>query len=126
MNTLAYIIYLSLTYVITVHVGLRFYKHGRLYISNLLAGDEALTNFINKMLLIGYYLLNLGYASLMLHSWRTVYDWTGLVASVGVMTGKILLTLAVMHFFNMYGIYLIGKNKKYFNHHKTINNENRS
>jgi hypothetical protein len=101
MNTLAYIIYLLITYIVTVHVGLIFYRNGRVYILNLLRGDEQLTDSINRILLTGYYLLNLGYAALMLRSWQTITNWSGLVASIGSMTGKILLTLALMHFMNM-------------------------
>ncbi|WP_089909142.1 hypothetical protein [Chitinophaga rupis] len=59
MNTLAYIIYLLITYLVTVRVGFIFYRNGRLFILNLLRQDAALTDFINKILLVGYYLLNL-------------------------------------------------------------------
>jgi hypothetical protein len=118
MNTLAYILYLLLSYFITVHVGLLFYRNGRIYILNLLKGDEQLTGFINKMLLVGYYLLNLGYAALMISSWNTIYTLTELLVSVCTMTGRILLTLAVVHFCNMAVIYLISKKKHYSLTHK--------
>ncbi|MEO5564961.1 MAG: hypothetical protein ABIR18_16055 [Chitinophagaceae bacterium] len=119
MNTLAYIIYLFITYLITVHVGLRFYKNGRLYILRLLHGDEKLTDFINRILLTGYYLLNLGYVALMIRSWRTVITWTDLLLSICTMTGKIMLTLAVIHFFNMAFILLISRRHQPIVHHKT-------
>ena len=120
MNTLAYILYLLITYIITVHVGLRFYKNGRIYILQLLHGDERLTQFINKMLLVGYYLLNLGYAALMLSTWQTIYSIAEVFLTVLTMTGRIMLTLAVIHFLNMGAIYLFSK--KHNNnilHHKT-------
>lgn len=107
MNTLAYIIYLLITYLVTVHVGLHFYRNGRVYILRLLHEDEKLTDFINRMLLTGYYLLNLGYAALMIRSWKTITNWPELITSISSMTGKILLTLAVMHFLNMAVILLI-------------------
>ena len=121
MNTLAYIIYLFITYLITVHVGLRFYRNGRVYILRLLHEDEKLTDFINRMLLTGYYLLNLGYAALMIRFWKTIKDWPELIASIGSMTGKIMLTLAVMHFMNMSVILLISH---YHNRHQITNNKN--
>jgi hypothetical protein len=110
MNTLAYIFYLLLTYIITLHVGLRFYHNGEAYILRLLKGDFKLTRFINKMLLVGYYLLNLGYAAMMLSTWKTLHSWTGMVLSVFTMTGRIMLTLAVIHFMNMTAIYIFSKN----------------
>lgn len=118
MNSLAYLLYLVITYFITVHVGLIFYRNGRVYILRLLHGDEGLTDFINRILLTGYYLLNLGYAALMIRSWQTVNNPEELISSVLVMTGKIMLTLAVIHFFNMAVIYLFSKKKHHFYQHK--------
>lgn len=118
MNTLAYIIYLLLTYLITVHVGLRFFHNGRIYILTLLEGDEEITDSINKILLVGYYLLNLGYAAIMIRFWKTVNTWPETIASIATMTGRILLTLAIIHFFNMATIYWIGKHRHQLFHHK--------
>lgn len=109
MNTLAYIIYLLITYLITVRVGFIFYRNGRVFILDLLQQNGPLTDAINRILLIGYYLVNLGYAALMISTWSTIVSWTALLLSITVMTGKILLTLAVMHYFNMIVIYFISK-----------------
>jgi hypothetical protein len=109
MNTLAYIIYLLITYLITVRVGFIFFRNGRVFILDLLHNDVPLTDAINRILLVGYYLVNLGYAALMINTWNTIITWTELLLSITVMTGKIVLTLAVMHYFNMFVIYLISK-----------------
>lgn len=112
MNTLAYIIYLFITYLITVRVGFIFYRNGRIFILDLLKNDVALTDAINRLLLVGYYLVNLGYAALMINTWDTIISWTELLSSITVMTGKIVLTLAIMHYCNMLVIYLISKRNK--------------
>jgi hypothetical protein len=109
MNTLTYIIYLLITYIITVHVGLAFYRNGRIYILGLMHGDVRITDSINRLLLTGYYLLNLGYAALSLRDWKTINNWTELVTSITFMTGKIMLLLAVIHFFNMGAIIFISR-----------------
>lgn len=114
MNTIAYILYLIITYIITVRVGFIFYRNGRVFILELLHQDVQLTDFINRILLTGYYLLNLGYAALMLRSWDTILTWTALSLSIVTMTGKIMLTLAVIHFCNMAVIYFIGKKNNHF------------
>ncbi|WP_315824258.1 hypothetical protein [Paraflavitalea speifideaquila] len=114
MNIIAYIIYLVITYIITVRVGFLFYRNGRVFILGLLHNDVQLTDFINRLLLTGYYLLNLGYAALMLRSWETINTWTALLVSIVAMTGKIMLTLAVMHFCNMAVIYFISKRNDHF------------
>jgi len=112
MNTLAYIIYLFITYLITVRVGFIFYRNGRIFILGLLKNDASLTDAINRILLVGYYLVNLGYTALMISTWGTIVSWTELLSSVTIMTGKIVLTLAIMHYFNMLVIYLISKRNK--------------
>ncbi|MBO9201267.1 MULTISPECIES: hypothetical protein [Niastella] len=101
MNTLSYIIYLLLTWFITVHVGLIFYRNGKGYILNLLHGEEKLTLFINRTLLTGYYLLNLGYVTITIRFWKPVHTWTEVVSSICTMTGKIMCILAIIHFCNM-------------------------
>ncbi len=118
MNVLAYIVYLFITCIITFKVGLIFYRNGRIYILRLMRGNEHLSDSINRLLLVGYYLLNLGYAALMISTWKTVHNIEEVLVTVLSMTGKIMLTLAVIHFLNMTVIYLFSTQRKYFNHHK--------
>jgi hypothetical protein len=119
MNTLAYVLYLMITYLVTVHVGLVFYRNGRVYILQFFHGDAKLADFINKSLLTGYYLLNLGYAALMLRSWKTIHTWAELAAGIVSMTGRIMITLAVIHYLNMGAIWLAGRRR-----HQSVNNKN--
>ena len=114
MNTLAYIIYLFITYLITVRTGWLFYRNGRVYIITLLKGDEKLADFINRMLLTGYYLLNLGYAAVMIRYWQPVTSFAELAGSIASMTGRIMLTLAFIHFCNMAAIYMLSKRNHHF------------
>jgi len=114
MNTLAYIIYLFITFFITVRTGWLFYTNGRLYILTLMKGDGNMTDAINKMLLTGYYLLNLGYAAAMIAFWKTITNFTELLTSIAGMTARIMLTLAFIHFLNMAAIYFLSKRN---NHH---------
>lgn len=116
MNTLAYLIYFVITGFITVWVGRRFFRNGRVFILGLLREDVALTDAINRILLIGYYLLNLGYAALMISTWETVLSYTALLESITVMTARIVLTLSLIHYCNMAGIYFISKRKNTFTH----------
>lgn len=116
MNTLAYLIYFIITGFITIWVGRRFFRNGRVFILGLLRQDVALTDAINRILLIGYYLLNLGYAALMISTWETIATYTALLESITAMTGRIVLTLSLIHYCNMAGIYILGKRKNTFTH----------
>jgi len=112
MNTLAYIIYFAITFFITVYAGFIFYKNGRIYLLALLRNDATSTDAINRLLLLGYYLLNLGYVALMIKAWKTVDSFTELVSSIAQMTSTIMLSLAIVHFCNMTIIYLLSKRRK--------------
>lgn len=118
MNTLTYLLYLLLTWFITVHVGLIFYRNGRVFILNLFRHDEKLTNYVNRALLTGYYLINLGYAAMTLRTWETIETTEALFSSVLIKTGTIMLVLATIHFFNMAAIFLFSKRKNIFHQHK--------
>jgi hypothetical protein len=111
MNIIGYIIYLITTYLITVHVGLTLHKNGRLFILDELNNNEKLTDFVNKILLLGYYLINLGYTAYMLSTWQHINNWVSLVSSICGMIGRIVLTLGVSHYLNICVIILL-KNKK--------------
>lgn len=120
MNLLSYFLYLAITYWVTVHVGWIFYRNGRVYILSLLKGEQAITDSINRILLTGYYLVNLGYAAWMIHLWKPVHTLTDMLETVTFMVARILLTLGALHFVNMAVIYLLSKNKTIIQHHKTV------
>lgn len=118
MNIIAYIIYLFITCLTTVYTGWLFYTSGRVYLLNLLQNDVALTSYINKMLLTGYYLLNIGYAAVMIRFWKNIHSLAELAASISGMTGTIMISLGIIHFFNMAVIYYFSnRNKQHFSNH---------
>ncbi|HEX5003262.1 MAG TPA: hypothetical protein VFW78_12270 [Bacteroidia bacterium] len=109
MNLLASLLYLFITYVVTVHVGWSLYRSGRVFILHLMEGDEGNTDSINRMLLLGYYLLNLGYAAFLFATWEQVTTLPQLLETVGGMTGRIVITLGIIHYCNMTAIYLLAQ-----------------
>ncbi|MBO9728820.1 MAG: hypothetical protein J7623_09300 [Chitinophaga sp.] len=113
MNTIAYLVYMALTYLITVKVGWIFYRNGRVFILGLLQGNVALTDAINNILLAGYYLVNIGYATAMISNWPPIPHLLVMLTVIVTMTGQILLSLGVMHCFNMLVIYFISKRNIY-------------
>jgi hypothetical protein len=111
MNTLAYIIYLVATYLITVHVGLYLYKNGYAFIANLIP-DSNMAGNINKLLLLGYYLFNLGYVSIMLHHWAPIANVAQLITTLSNKIGIIIISLAIVHYCNMGILFIINLNQK--------------
>ena len=115
-NVIAYLIYLPITVFITVKVGYILYKNGEPFILKQLNGDGELTKIINKTLLVGYYLINVGYCLYIISLWEDVKGKVDLIQSLGDTIGFIVLGLGVMHFINITVLIFLGANKE-----KTIN-----
>jgi hypothetical protein len=107
-NILAYLIYLPITFYITIYVGKVCYKNGEVFIFKLVQNEQT-TKAVNKLLLVGYYLLNLGFAALTLSYWSKIEHWHTLIEVLCTKLGQIILLLGIMHFNNMFIIQFFAK-----------------
>ena len=114
-NVSAYIIYLALMVFIIVYVGRHFYNNGRIFILSLLQGNIALTDYINKLLLVAYYLFNIGYTFIKLKHWQKIGSIESLFSSLSVNIGALILILAFTHYLNMVTIYFLSKSNSITN-----------
>jgi hypothetical protein len=110
-NISTYIIYLALMVYIIVYVGKYFYTNGRVFIISLLNGNVPLADQINKLLLVAYYLFNIGYAFIKLNHWQRITNMEMMFSSLSVNMGALILILAVTHYLNMLIIYCLSKSK---------------
>ncbi len=109
LNISAYIAFIALMIIIIVYVGRYFYTNGRVFIISLLKGNISVADSINRLLLAGYYLLNIGYAFLKLQNWRKISTLEGWCSSLAINMGTLILILALMHYLNMLAIYYLSK-----------------
>lgn len=100
-NLLGYSIFISIITLIIVVVGRICYRNGNIFVASLVVGHEELCVQINKILLVGYYLVNIGYATTTLASWETIISLTQLVEVISVKTATIISILAVLHYLNI-------------------------
>lgn len=114
-NVGAYIVYLITIVFIIVFVGRYFYTNGRVFILSLFKSDALHTDYINKLLLIAYYLFNIGYAFLKLKQWQRITSMEELLSSLSTNIGLLVLILAVTHYFNMAVIYFLSKSNSITN-----------
>ncbi|HKF94777.1 MAG TPA: hypothetical protein VKB96_09275, partial [Gammaproteobacteria bacterium] len=63
---ITYLLYLAISIALTVWVAQTLFKNGRLFLVDVFHGNEALADSVNHLLVVGFYLINLGYVSLML------------------------------------------------------------
>ena len=104
-NILAYLIYGLLTSITIFYVGKVLHRNGRHYMLRALQ-DEEMGDFINDGLLVGYYLVNVGYVFITIKFWEAIQNVQQLVEMVSEKTGIILLLLGLLHFFNILALKL--------------------
>lgn len=97
----SHLVYLAVTVPLTIWVASTLARNGRVFLADVFQGDEALADAVNRLLVVGFYLLNLGLVMLFLRS-RRIHDAEGLFDSLSIKVGVVLLTLGVLHFGNVY------------------------
>ena len=119
-NVGAYIIFLGLMIFIIVYVGRYFYSNGRVFIISLFHGNVSLADQVNKLLLIGYYLFNIGYSFIKLKQWQKISNLEMMFSSLASNTGVLIFLLALIHYLNMLVIYQLSKSKSNSITHKSF------
>src|SRR5687767_90190 len=112
-NLTAYGIYLILMIYIIVYVGRYFYTNGRVFIISLLNNNVELADHLNKLLLLAYYLFNIGYTFIKLKYWQRVTTIESLFSSLSTNMAVLILILALTHYFNMLIIFYLSKSKSF-------------
>lgn len=97
-----YCVYLVVAVPLTIWVATTLSRNGRVFLSDVFAGNDALAGAVNKLLVVGFYLLNLGFVSLYLRIGAPVPDLRGLFEELSVKIGVVAMALALVHFANVY------------------------
>ena len=107
-NLLTYSIYLPIICFITFRVGWLFFKNGEVFLLKIF-NENPIALTINKLLLIGYYLVNIGWAVLAISFWDIVSDAREVIETLTWNIGQIILFLALLHFNNIIVLKYISK-----------------
>lgn len=102
LNILSYGIFMLIVAYIIIVVGRSCYRNGNIYVLSLMPGHEELCLRINKILLLGYYLINIGYTLMMLVSWQKVTTVALLVETTMMRTAIIICVLSILHYTNIF------------------------
>jgi hypothetical protein len=103
----AYATYLLISVAMTIWVARALSSSGETFLVRCFDQDVDLARSTNRLLVIGFYLLNLGFISMRLDGWNLQY--TNLIGELGARIGVALLVLGAMHFFNMMMIARMGR-----------------
>jgi hypothetical protein len=96
-----YVAYLLTAVPITVWVASTLSRNGRVFLTDVFHGEDGLADAVNRLLVVGFYLVNLGFVMLYLRGGGDVTDLTGLLETLSVKIGVVMLVLGVIHFVNV-------------------------
>ncbi|MFF9977698.1 hypothetical protein [Streptomyces erythrochromogenes] len=102
LTVVAYVIYLLISIGLTVWVARTLSRNGRVFIGDVLHGNEKLADAVNQLLVVGFYLVNIGFVTLFLRSNKEVETARALFETLSVKLGVVLLVLGVMHLGNVW------------------------
>ena len=106
-NDLSYIVYLVASIAMTVWVARTLSRNGEVFLVKCFGQDEVLAKSTNHLLVVGFYLINLGFIGLRLDGWNPNVEHA--LPYVGSKIGLSILVLGAMHFFNMLMIARFGR-----------------
>ena len=102
VEIVTYLVYLAISISLTIWVAHTLHKNGRVFLVDVFHGNEPLADSVNHLLVVGFYLINLGYVSLALKLGYSLASAKEGIEALSVKVGMVLLVLGGMHFFNLF------------------------
>lgn len=102
LTVVSYAVYLPIGSALTVWVARTLSHHGRVFLSDVLHGDEKLADAVNHLLVVGFYLVNLGFVALWMKTDQRISTVPGVFDALSVKIGTVLLVLGALHLGNVY------------------------
>lgn len=102
-TVITYVLYLALSIGLTIWVARTLSHSGRVFLADVFHGSEKLADAVNHLLVVGFYLVNLGFVALWLRGGDTdVQNVRGIFTALSYKVGTVLLVLGVLHLLNVY------------------------
>jgi len=99
---LCYFVYLAISLAATIWVAQTLHKNGRSFLVDAFHGNRELADSVNHLLVVGFYLINIGYVTRALRTAAEVVNAREAIELVSDKFGLVLVVLGAMHFFNLY------------------------
>ncbi len=106
---ITYSFYLIITIALTIWVARTLFKNGKVFLIDIFHGQKELADSVNNLLLVGFYLINIGYAVYTLQVTGRVTNFQEVIEKLSLKIGLIILILGGMHFFNLYIFFTLRK-----------------
>ncbi|HJU52896.1 MAG TPA: hypothetical protein VJ815_11245 [Acidimicrobiia bacterium] len=95
-----YAVYAAVAVGLTVWLARTLFRSGAIFLQDVFSDRPGLAEAVNRLLVVGFYMLNLGYALYIIRT-DTSLDAFGAVRTLVNRLALLLVTLAVIHFINV-------------------------
>lgn len=102
LTVATYLLYLLIAIPLTIWVATTLSRHGRAFLLDVLDGNTDLAQAVNKLLVVGFYLINLGFVTIYLRIDSQVLSVREMVEVLSVKVGFVMLVLGALHLLNVY------------------------
>lgn len=109
MIEISYALYLILSLGLTVWVAHTLSTNGIVFLTECFGHDEVLARSTNHLLVVGFYLVNLGWILLTLRFGDAPETVADMFRFLSTKLGIVVVVLGFMHFFNMNAIAKFGR-----------------
>lgn len=109
MVEITYALYLIITIGITIWVARTLSSNGIVFLIQCFGQNDVLARSTNHLLVIGFYLVNIGFITLTLSLGNEPSTLTGAIRFLSGKVGLAVVVLGAMHFFNMGAIAQFGR-----------------
>ena len=109
---ISHLLYIGISLSMTVWVGRTLFKNGHIFLVDAFRGSEIKANAVNNLLIIGFYLINLGLISLLLRKGTHPTTIVEVIELLSAKIGTVLLVLGVIHYFNVLNIAKMSRKAK--------------
>jgi hypothetical protein len=101
-----YFIYIAASAFLTVWVSRTLFRNGRAWLVSVFK-EEGLADSVNRLLVVGFYLINFGAAALLINAGGAPGSVADMIQETVTRVGGVALVLGFMHFFNLFVLYVI-------------------
>ena len=97
-----YIVYVLISVNLTIWVARTLHKRGAIFLIDAFHGNQELAASVNHLLVVGFYLINIGFVALALKSNQQILTSRAAIEMLSDKLGWVMLILGGMHFFNLF------------------------
>ncbi len=109
---ITYLSYITISVALTIWVGRTLFTNGKIFLMEIFKADEVLVDSVNKLLLVGFYLINFGYVLKNLIVKKGIVSIVDSIEMLSIKIGLIIIILGLMHFFNLFVLFLMRSRSK--------------